>query len=79
MPYLTNFYGNPHSRTHAYGWESETGVENARKVNNCAIVARCVRVRACCKLTRLMVVCLALAFLNVYISKSLAAYYIILS
>ncbi|KAK2188931.1 hypothetical protein NP493_119g03036 [Ridgeia piscesae] len=31
LPYLTNFYGNPHSRTHAYGWESETGVENARK------------------------------------------------
>ncbi|KAI0212032.1 Cysteine desulfurase, mitochondrial [Lamellibrachia satsuma] len=31
LPYLTNFYGNPHSRTHAYGWESETGVEQARK------------------------------------------------
>lgn len=31
MPYLTAFYGNPHSRTHAYGWESETAVEVARE------------------------------------------------
>ncbi|OAD61102.1 putative cysteine desulfurase, mitochondrial [Eufriesea mexicana] len=23
MPYLTFFYGNPHSRTHMYGWETE--------------------------------------------------------
>ncbi|XP_014260019.1 probable cysteine desulfurase, mitochondrial [Cimex lectularius] len=30
LPYLTSFYGNPHSRTHAYGWESEKAVENAR-------------------------------------------------
>lgn len=34
LPYFTNFYGNPHSRTHAYGWESETAMENARKVHN---------------------------------------------
>ena len=34
LPYLTNFFGNPHSRTHAYGWESETGVEEARKVRD---------------------------------------------
>lgn len=32
MPYMTNLYGNPHSRTHAYGWESEQGVEKAREV-----------------------------------------------
>ena len=32
LPYLTSLYGNPHSRTHAYGWESEEAVENARKV-----------------------------------------------
>lgn len=32
LPYLTDQYGNPHSRTHAYGWEAEKGVENARKV-----------------------------------------------
>jgi hypothetical protein len=32
LPYLTNMYGNPHSRTHAYGWESEKAVEEAREV-----------------------------------------------
>lgn len=32
LPYMTNFYGNPHSRTHAYGWESEEAVEHAREV-----------------------------------------------
>lgn len=31
MPYLTNQYGNPHSSTHAYGWESEAAVEKARE------------------------------------------------
>ncbi|XP_048464551.1 cysteine desulfurase, mitochondrial [Rhincodon typus] len=31
LPYLVNAYGNPHSRTHAYGWESEAAVEKARK------------------------------------------------
>jgi len=31
LPFLTSFYGNPHSRTHAYGWESEKGMESARK------------------------------------------------
>lgn len=31
LPYLTGIYGNPHSRTHAYGWESEKGVEDARE------------------------------------------------
>ncbi|KAF5305212.1 hypothetical protein FQA39_LY09300 [Lamprigera yunnana] len=30
LPYLTSLYGNPHSRTHAYGWESEYAVEKAR-------------------------------------------------
>jgi len=30
LPYLTSFYGNPHSRTHAYGWESEAAMETAR-------------------------------------------------
>ena len=31
LPYLTSYYGNPHSRTHAYGWESEEAVEKARE------------------------------------------------
>lgn len=31
MPYMTHLYGNPHSRTHAYGWETEQAVEIARE------------------------------------------------
>nr|XP_016945348.1 cysteine desulfurase, mitochondrial [Drosophila suzukii] len=31
LPFLTNYYGNPHSRTHAYGWETESAVEKARE------------------------------------------------
>ena len=30
LPYLTSYYGNPHSRTHQYGWESEAAMEKAR-------------------------------------------------
>ncbi len=30
LPFLTLQYGNPHSRTHAYGWEAEKAVEQAR-------------------------------------------------
>jgi cysteine desulfurase len=30
LPYFTGLYGNPHSRTHAYGWETDKGVEQAR-------------------------------------------------
>lgn len=31
LPYLTFNYGNPHSRTHEYGWQSEAAVEKARE------------------------------------------------
>ncbi|KAK9804067.1 hypothetical protein WJX73_001464 [Symbiochloris irregularis] len=31
LPFMTEQYGNPHSRTHFYGWESEDAVEVARK------------------------------------------------
>ncbi|CAL1683169.1 unnamed protein product [Lasius platythorax] len=31
MPYLTVYHGNPHSRTHMYGWKLEAAVEHARQ------------------------------------------------
>lgn len=30
LPFYTGLYGNPHSRTHAYGWETDKAVEQAR-------------------------------------------------
>jgi cysteine desulfurase len=30
LPYFTEQYGNPHSRTHMYGWETEDAIERAR-------------------------------------------------
>ena len=30
LPYMTNMYGNPHSKSHEYGWEVETAVGEAR-------------------------------------------------
>lgn len=29
-PYMMQYYGNPHSKTHQYGWESSKAVEVAR-------------------------------------------------
>lgn len=31
LPFMTGQYGNPHSRTHAYGWETDSGVEDSRR------------------------------------------------
>ena len=31
LPFFVGVFGNPHSRTHAYGWESEKAVEDARE------------------------------------------------
>jgi len=31
LPYMTSYYGNPHSRTHQYGWESEAAMEKSRE------------------------------------------------
>lgn len=31
IPFYVGEYGNPHSRTHAYGWETEKAVEDARQ------------------------------------------------
>ena len=33
LPFMTSFYGNPHSRTHKYGWESEDAMEEARYIH----------------------------------------------
>jgi len=33
MPYMMDLYGNPHSRTHTYGWETEKAVDKAREVS----------------------------------------------
>jgi len=31
QPYLVSYYGNPHSSSHAYGWQADQTVENSRQ------------------------------------------------
>jgi cysteine desulfurase len=31
LPYLTNRFGNPHSRSHQFGWDTEKACEVARE------------------------------------------------
>lgn len=31
LPFYSGLYGNPHSRTHAYGWETDKAIETARE------------------------------------------------
>jgi cysteine desulfurase len=31
LPYMTGNFGNPHSRSHAFGWTTEEASENARE------------------------------------------------
>jgi cysteine desulfurase len=31
LPFLTSQYGNPHSKSHIYGWEAEKAVEDSRE------------------------------------------------
>lgn len=31
LPYMTNQFGNPHSRSHAFGWKTEKDSEQARE------------------------------------------------
>jgi cysteine desulfurase len=42
LPFMTDQYGNPHSRTHAYGWEAEQGVEEGRKARILFSSVNCV-------------------------------------
>ena len=49
LPYLTNTFGNPHSRTHLYGWESEDAVEVARARVAALIGAPAALCRSACE------------------------------
>lgn len=40
LPHYTEQFGNPHSRTHFYGWENEDAVERARSVRSETLVNR---------------------------------------
>ena len=40
LPFFTDYFGNPSSRGHAYGWEAEAGVQTAREIIAAAIDAQ---------------------------------------
>ena len=42
LPYFVSYYGNPHSRTHAYGWQAEDAVELAREQVASLIKVTCI-------------------------------------
>ena len=55
LPYLPDQYGNPHSRTHAYGWEAEQAVEDARKASLVNVYSLCYLIFECSMLQTLLV------------------------
>ncbi|MGB3292234.1 MAG: IscS subfamily cysteine desulfurase [Phormidesmis sp.] len=44
LPFFTDYFGNPSSLNHSYGWAAEAGVEKARKIVATAINAEPVEV-----------------------------------
>ena len=40
LPFFTDYFGNPSSLNHSYGWEAEAGVEKAREILGGAIAAQ---------------------------------------
>ena len=46
LPFMTEQYGNPHSRTHLYGWEAEDAVELARSQVGAPVRSRVSRASA---------------------------------
>ncbi len=44
LPFFTEYFGNPSSLTHSYGWQAEAGVERAREILASAIAANPVEI-----------------------------------